>query len=113
MTATEAFYLASSIVSVLLGLLSIVLSLVFFAAAKSTERSVDGTLIKIQTQTEMLQKITGRQLDRLTKFVTERPSESNEFVPQMLDVLSRLPQALTGSLMPQTSPQPPKELLDE
>jgi hypothetical protein len=31
----------------------------------------------------------------------------------MLDVISKLPQALTGSLAPQGTSEPPKELLDE
>jgi hypothetical protein len=67
MTPTEIFNLASSIVSVLLGVLSMVLSLVFFAAAKKTEKSVDMSLVKIETQTDMLQKITGKQLDPVDK----------------------------------------------
>jgi hypothetical protein len=113
MTTTDAFNLAASIVSIILALLSIGLSLAFFIAAKRTERSVESSLTKIETQTEMLQKITGKQLDRLTKFATDRPDGSADFVPQMLEVIMKLPQALTASLAPQGPSGPPQELLDE
>ena len=113
MTITEGFNVAASLVSIILGILSIALSLVFFAAAKKTERSVEVSLTKIDTQTEMLQKITGKQLDRLTKAVIDRPPDGADFVPQMLEVLSKVPQALTGPLIPPRASEPPKELMDE
>jgi hypothetical protein len=97
MTVVEGWNLASSIVSVILAVLAIVLSLIFYSASKQTESGVNASLTKIETQAEMLAKITGRQLDRLTKFATERP-EQPEVIPQMIEIIARLPQTLTATI---------------
>ena len=67
---SQIINVTAAIVSIILGILAIVLSLWFYRQTKDTEKEVSRSLSKIETQAEMLQKITGKQLDRLTKFVT-------------------------------------------
>jgi hypothetical protein len=79
--AVELWSIASSIVAILLGVLAILLSVYFFVVGRRTEREASNSLAKIETQADMLQKLAGRQLDRLTRFVTEdrprgRPPDS-------------------------------------
>lgn len=97
----EMWSIVSSIVSVILGILAIGLSVYFFVQGRSTEQGVSNSLTKIETQAEMLQKITGRQMDRLTKYVTEeRPAEPH--MTQTLIALLELAKPLTANLQ-QTS----------
>jgi len=100
-TTGEFWSILSSVVSIivtlLLGALAIGLSIWFFMVNRKTEQNVSNSLTKIETQTAMLQKITGRQLDRLTKYVTEpKPSMLEEWLPQLMTVLSQLPDALVS-----------------
>jgi len=108
MTAVEAWSVASSIVSVVLAVLAIVLSIWFFVMAKNTEKDVAGSLTKIETQADSLQKLNARWMDRLTRFVTEeRPRPADESIPQLVAILAQLPQTLTTSLtqVPQRATQ--------
>lgn len=65
--------LVASIVSVVLGIVAFAVSLYFYTQAKNTERDVSRLLGGIQAQTEALQKIVSRQMDRLIRGVTEQP----------------------------------------
>ena len=71
----EIWSIVSSIVSVILGFFAIVISLWFFMVSRKTEKDVSNALAEIKTQADMLQKISGKQLDRLTKYVTEAKSK--------------------------------------
>lgn len=93
----ELWSIIASVVSVLLGLLAIGLSVYFFGHGRDTERAVSNSLTKIETQAEMLQKVTSRQMDRLTKYVTEdRPAEPD--MAQTLIALLELARPLTANL---------------
>ena len=99
MSAAEAWSIAASIVSVVLAVLAIILSIWFFILAKNSEKDVAGSLAKIETQAESLQKLNARWMDRLTRFVTEeRPRPAEESIPQLIAILAQLPQTLTASL---------------
>lgn len=102
MTSAELWSLVSSIVSTILGVGAVALSLYFFVASKRTEKEVASALTKIQTQTEMLQKLTGKQLDRLTRFVTtERQDPTTE--------VTRLFLTFTEAIKPLSASIPPAE----
>jgi hypothetical protein len=60
----------ASIVSLILSIVAIFLSAYFYTQAKNTEKAVSEALIEIKTQTGNLDKLTGKLLDRLTRFVT-------------------------------------------
>jgi len=100
MTAAEFWSLVSSIVSTILGIGAIALSLYFFVASKRTEREVATALTKIETQTEMLQKLTGKQLDRLTRFVTTERQDPTSEVTRLLLSFTALTKPLSASIPP-------------
>jgi hypothetical protein len=67
----ELWSLIASVVSVALGILAFTVSIYFFVQSRKSEAAVaNNALVKIETQTEILQRITARQTDRLTKYVT-------------------------------------------
>lgn len=93
----ELWSIVASVTSVLLALLAIGLSVYFFVINGKTEKEVSNSLTKIETQADLLSKITGRQLDRLTKFVTQPKSQSDP-LEEMIKVITELPRNLTSSL---------------
>jgi hypothetical protein len=61
-----------SIISILLTILGICLTVYLSVAARRTESFIENSLSKIETKADMLHKVTFRQIDRLTKSLTER-----------------------------------------
>ncbi len=101
----EVISVVAGLVSIALGILAIVLSLWFFRQTKDTERNVSNSLTKIETQADMLSKLTGRQLDRLTKFVTEpKPAKSDEQMGELIRIFAQLPQMLLSPTTDGTVP---------
>ena len=80
----DPWNLMSSVVSVVLGVVAIFLSLYFFVQSRNVQENVRTALAEIKAQTGVLQKITSRQLDRLTKFVTERPDQRQQQLDRLL-----------------------------
>ena len=112
--AVELWSIASSIASVVLAVLAIALSVYFFVIGRRTETSVSTSLSKIETQAEMLQKITGKQLDRLTRFVTEeRPRPEDPQFQRMVEVFIQLAQPLSGSIAQTHQRQPDAQVAQE
>lgn len=109
-TAAEVWSLVGSVVSVILGVLAIAISIYFFALSRNTETKISNSLAKIETQADMLQKLTGRQLDRLTRYVTDQPPRSAE--EQVTNLLAFLVE-IVPSLQPRAaeSAQPNTEAL--
>lgn len=109
-TMPEIWSIIASIVSVILGFFAIGISIWFFVINRGTEKNVSNSLTKIETQASILQKISGRQLDRFTKYFTEpKASMPEEFFTQLISVLSHLPSTLItqGQQLPsqQMSPE--------
>ena len=77
--------LVSSVLSSVLALVAISLSLYFFVQSRNVQENVSTTLAEIKTQAGVLQKITFKQLDRLTRFVTERPGQQSQQLDRLLD----------------------------
>jgi hypothetical protein len=94
MTTIEAYRLAGNIVSIVLGVVAILMAVAFYLAGRGTEQRVAASLTKIETQTDMLQKVTKSQLDRLTRFATERPVQDParpvDLVLQLIEVAEPL-----------------------
>ncbi len=99
MTMTvEIWSIVSSIVSVILAVFAIGISIWFFIVGRNTDKNVSNNLTEIKTQAEMLQKISGKQLDRLTKYVTEpRDTATNEILNEMIKVMAQLPSTLSST----------------
>jgi hypothetical protein len=70
--------LVSLITSIVLSVVAIGMSLYFYTQGKNTESNVRAVLAEIKQQTDTLQKISGRQLDRLTRAVTESKPANEE-----------------------------------
>jgi hypothetical protein len=87
--------IAGSIASIVLAVVAIFLAVYFYTQSKKSEKEVSNSLSKIETQAEALSKITGRQLDRLTKHATERRPQ--EGLPD-LDAFVYLATSITQSL---------------
>jgi hypothetical protein len=114
MDAATLWGLVASIVSVVLGVIAFWVSLYFFAQAKRTEQAVSNSLTKIETQADMLQKISGRQLDRLTRFVTDPAARGPD--PQLeslIGVLVQVVQPLASGRLNDPGQQTAEQLRDE
>jgi hypothetical protein len=94
----DAFNLAASITSIILAVLAIILSLLFFVRGKDSERLVTNALEGIRTQTDALQKLTGRWMDRLTRYATERPGEETLLI--LMQTLREMPASLANVFRP-------------
>ena len=92
MLDSNTISLIASATSIILALLAIILSVWFFVLSKKTEKESSNSLTKIETQADSLQKLTGRWMDRLTKYVTtDKPSP---FEPAINTMFLQLPQAI-------------------
>ena len=93
----EIASIVGSIVSVIVGLVAISLAVYFYTQSKDTEGNVSTALASIQAQTEALQKLTGRWMDRLTRYATEaRPSE--EALVQLARAVVDMPANIASQL---------------
>ncbi|MBL7663293.1 hypothetical protein JNK13_11140 [bacterium] len=63
--------LASSIASIVISVLAIILSIYFYTQTKNSESNVTSALAEIKSQSESLQNLTGRWMDRLTNYATQ------------------------------------------
>ena len=107
----EFWSIVASVVSVILGLLAIGLSIWFFVVNRGTEKNVSNSLTKIETQANVLQKITGKQLDRYTKYFTEeKPATYEPFIPKLIEALINLPETLITQSQQLPSSQITKEM---
>lgn len=113
-SAVEIWSISASIVSVILGIMAIGISIYFFVINRNTESNVKSSLTKIETQADMLQKITGRQMDRLTKIVADqKPGGDQSAMVAMVKMLSELPQTITASLPRDPNTQNNEQLINE
>src|SRR5438034_553609 len=103
MSAGEAWSLVASVVSVIVGVFAVALAVAFYLAGRGTEQRVGSSLTKIETQTEMLQKITGKQLDRLTRFATDRPDVEQTKPAELVLALIQIAEPLVRILQPATT----------
>lgn len=77
MNAVEIINLVAGIASLILSVLAIWLSLYFYDKSKNTESKVDKALEGIRVQTQSLETLTGKWMDRFTKYVTN-PKAADE-----------------------------------
>ncbi len=91
--------LTASVVSVVLAILAICFSIYFYRKSKDTERSVSNALAEIKAQTDALQKITGRQLDRLTRYATQ-PKLGEEVLAELAGAVKEIRTDLSSQLQP-------------
>jgi hypothetical protein len=100
MDAVTAISLASSLMSLVLGGFAIWLALHLYSRSKDTERQVAVTLEAIKAQSEALQRLTGRWMDRFTKHATE-PRPADEGLLTLVATVAGLPQAILSHMQVQ------------
>jgi len=111
MTTVDLVSLISSVVSISLGGVAIWLSLHFYSKGRQTETNVSNSLTEIRTQAEILQKLTYKQVDKLTKFViTQKGNHLEDSLPQFITMLNSIPHQLLQQNIPH---QEREELLKE
>lgn len=111
----DALNISVNIVSLILGGFAIRLSVYFYTKAKDAETESAKTLEAIKAQTEALQKLTGRWMDRLTRYATE-PRPADESLMMLVSTMANLPTTLLTHFRLQASTQPPRsneDLLSE
>lgn len=87
----------SGVFSISISVIAMVLSIVFYLAGRKTENSVSVSLAKIEAQTEALQKLSGKQIDKLMKHAFESNSNlsNNDAMVQLVSSLSQIPLTIT------------------
>ncbi len=86
----EEAAISASVASVIVAVVAIFLAAYFYTQSKNTELNAGRALTKIETQTEALQKLTARWMDRLTKYVTE-PKPVDENLSLLVSALKEMP----------------------
>jgi hypothetical protein len=89
--------IASLVLSIALGGFAIWLSLYFYTKAKDTDKSVSNSLEAIRAQSDALQRMTGRWMDRFTRHATE-PRPADEGLMQLVHVVATLPTTILSTL---------------
>jgi hypothetical protein len=118
MSALEITSIIASAVGAVLSIVAIGISLYFYTQAKGSEGRVENALTGIKAQTDALKALHGRQLDRLTKYVTtprdEHPHTAQLLADTMRDIpniVLRLMPAPNGSGSQPTAPSPSRSEL--
>src|SRR5262245_49375102 len=100
------------LVSIALGGLAIWLALYLYNQAKNTEQRVGETLAAIKAQTDALQRLTGKMLDRLTTAVTAaRPAD--EALVLLMSTFRDLPTTIAANLRAPSTDAPQQALVNE
>lgn len=86
----ETASIVASFVSLIVSIMAIWFSFYFYNQSKNTENRVHIALEAIKTQTDTLQAINAKTLDRLTKFVTTPRDEPGQ-AEQLVAILRDLP----------------------
>jgi len=93
----EVSAIAATFVAVVLALVAIAQSLYFYNQSKNNEQRVSNALESIKTQTDALQKLTGRWMDRLTAYVTQ-PKQPDDTMLVMIRAITEIPQNIAAQL---------------
>lgn len=88
---------AVGLMSLALGVLAIAISIYFYNRAKESEKATSVALEAIRSQSEMLQKLTGRWMDRFTRHAVE-PRPADEGLLQLVQVVASLPTTILAHM---------------
>jgi len=90
------------LMALVLGIFAIWLSLHLYSKAKDAEKETAKTLEAIKAQSEALQKLTGRWMDRFTRHAVE-PKPADEGLMQLVHVVASLPTTILAHLQVRTA----------
>jgi len=88
----ETASIVASFVSLIVSGLAIWMSLYFYTQSKNSERAVQVALEGIKAQTDALQALNARTLDRLTKYVTTPRDEPSQTIQILYAAIRDLPE---------------------
>lgn len=101
------------LMALVLGALAIWLSLYLYSKAKDSEKETAKALEAIKAQSDALQKLTGRWMDRFTRHAVE-PKPADEGLMQLVQVVASLPTTILAHLQVRTAdPSSQEPLLRE
>jgi len=109
----EIASIVASVASTILAIVAIVLAVLFYTQGKNSEVRVQMALEGIRAQTDALQKLTGRWMDRLTKYVTTPHEPMVEAQSQLLLAIKDLPKDIVSQLLVPSIQTQQQELLRE
>jgi hypothetical protein len=98
------------LMSLALGGFAIFFSLYLYTKSKDTEKEVARTLEAIKAQSEALQKLTGRWMDRFTRHATE-PRPADEGLLTLVSAVANLPTTILTHMQVQPQPDQSHEAL--
>ena len=112
MTSMDTVNLVAAAMTFVLGPLSIWLSLHFYSKAKDAEKETATALEAIKAQTGALERLTGKWMDRLTRYVTG-PKPADESLTLLITTLAQMPTNLLSQFhtLGQGGPRPDTEAL--
>lgn len=86
--------------SIGISVIAMLLSILFYFAGRNTEIRISTSLAKIEAQTDALQKLSSRQIDKLMKhaFDDSGQSATNDAMIQLMNNLSQIPITITTIL---------------
>lgn len=114
MTGIDVLNTAVGLMSLVLGGFAIWLGLHFYEKAKESEKQTAPALEAIRAQSDALQKLTGRWMDRFTRHATE-PKPADEGLMALVSAMADLPTTILTTLRitPTTDPAQLEPLLSE
>jgi hypothetical protein len=113
MGAVEISSIIASFVSVILAVIAIGMSIYFFVQSKNNETKVQTALEGIRSQTDALQGLSAKWMDRLTKYVTSPRPEMTESSQILLTIIRELPENIVNRLGHMQGPQTEQILRQE
>ena len=93
----------ASVASLVVSIGAVTLAIVFYMGGRNTELRITTALAEIKAQTEALQKLSGKQIDKLLDhaFNSHTADSNTEITKQLLNVLKEKPDALMGQVSEQ------------
>lgn len=101
----EVLNTSVGLMSLGIGGFAIWLSWTFYSKAKEAEKQTAVTLEAIKAQSDALQRLTGRWMDRLTRYATE-PRSADEGLMMLVNTMANLPTTILTHLRVQTTTTP-------
>lgn len=98
MTTGEILSVVSSAVSIILAFGAVALAVYFYTQAKNSESRVSNTLESIKAQTDTLQRLTARQMDRLIKGYTDSRPPEESLLYMIVETIKDIPTSIASQL---------------
>lgn len=103
---------AVGLMSLAVGGFAIWMSLHMYTKAKDSEKATAVALEGIRSQSEALQKLTGKWMDRFTRHATE-PRPADEGLMQLVQVVASLPTTILDVVRSPRTPNPAPQQVQE